>query len=163
MATPLGHRFAGLAVADQLDAEEESLATNLADQRVFSLQAQQAFEQVGADFLRILQQAFPLDDPQVLQRCGGAGGTATEGADVTEVDLAVVRLALELFEHLFCGHRAGDGGIPGRHALGHGDDVRLDAVVLVGEPLAGAAQAANHLIDVNEDVVLAADRFTAFR
>src|SRR6185312_3178725 len=41
-------------------------------------------------------------------------------------------------------------------SLGDGNDVGGDVVVLVGKHLAGAAEAVDHLIDVQKDVVLPA-------
>ena len=57
---------------------------------------------------------------------------------------------------LSCACRAPANGKPRRDALGHADDVGLDAVVLDGEHLAGAAEAALHLVGDEQDPVLPA-------
>ena len=49
-----------------------------------------------------------------------------------------------------------ENGKPAGDALGHADDVGLDAVVLDGEHLAGATEAALHLVGDEQDAVLPA-------
>ena len=66
------------------------------------------------------------------------------------------RLAVEAVEHAVLHHRRGDGQVGARDALGDRDDVGRDVVVLVGEHLAGAAEAVDHLVDVQKDIVFAA-------
>ena len=64
---------------------------------------------------------------------------------------------LEHVEHPLGGDAAGDGGVAGGDAFGHGHEVRFDPVVLIAEPFPGAAHAADNLVDVKQDVVFAAD------
>ena len=73
---------------------------------------------------------------------GDAGGTGDGVAAVR----AAHRAGQALVPQLLAG---GDGGqrIARGDALGDGHDVRLDAVVLVAEPLAGAAHAGLDLVD----------------
>ncbi len=64
-------------------------------------------------------------------------------------------------------HQAAHGDVAGGQALGDGQGVRLEAEVLVGEPLAGTAEAADHFVGAQQHVVLTADaldfRPVAFR
>src|SRR5690606_5971267 len=53
--------------------------------------------------------------------------------------------------------QAGADGHARAQALGQGHDVRLDAGVLVGEPLAGAADATLHLVEHEQPVLLVAE------
>ena len=48
--------------------------------------------------------------------------------------------------------------VPGRDALGEGDDVRLEAEAAAREPVSDAAEAADHLVRDEEDAALTADR-----
>ena len=50
---------------------------------------------------------------------------------------------------------AAERDVAGGDALGEGDDVRGDAVLLHAEHRAGAAEAADHLVEDEQDVVLA--------
>ena len=73
---------------------------------------------------------------------------------------AVGELAALLDQHVrhpVRDHRAAERLVAGGDALGDRHEVRLDAEVLAAEPLAGAAETADHLVGDQQDPVLAAD------
>src|SRR5205814_10674474 len=74
---------------------------------------------------------------------GGGDGVASEGGAVAAV---VPFHDVVLGDEGAQGHAGGD-------ALGHRDDVRLQAEVLAGEHPAGATHAALHLVGDQEDAV----------
>ena len=105
----------------------------------------------------IAQQVLVFDDAHVLDRRSRTGGAATKGRDVAEI---VHRIRGVVFEHVkdfLGGDHAGNRRIARGHAFGHGHEVRLDAVLLVSEPGAGSANAADNLVDMQQDVVFLAD------
>ena len=53
--------------------------------------------------------------------------------------------------------RAPRGAYPLENALGHGDEIGLDVEVLEAEPFARPAEAADHLVEDEEDAVAGAD------
>lgn len=83
------------------------------------------------------QQPLVLDDPHVLDGGDGTRGAAAEGRDVAEIAHAVLGRVLEHLEDALGRHRAGDRRIARGQALGHGDEIGLDAMVLIAEPGAG--------------------------
>ena len=153
----LVHRFLGVTVRDQFGTAEQPKPAHIADHAVLFLQGQKVVDQLRAPRGGVLQKAFFFDDGHVFQRRRRAGGAAAEGGDVAEIVQGIVCVVLEHRKDLFGRHHAGDGGIARGHALGHGHEVGLDAVVLIAEPGAGAPDAADHLVDVQEDVVFLAD------
>ena len=98
----------------------------------------------GVDVVEETRLAHHLDG---RQRRRAAHRVAAVGAAVAAGRPLVVELAASAER----GERE-----PAGDALGHADDVGLDAVVLDGEHLAGAAEAALHLVGDEQDAVLAA-------
>ena len=125
-------------------------------------QALEAFEEAVAHLRAVFEQVFTFDDFDVGQSRSGTGGAAAEGGDVAEVGVGIGRVVDEVLEDLFGRHGAGDGSVAGSDALSHRDDVGLDVEVLVAEPLAGTAKAANDFVDDQEQFVLVADLTDGF-
>src|SRR5579871_415274 len=150
-------RLACLSILNQLRAAEESESAHIADHRVTLLKLAQVSHQTRAHRERVLEQALVLDDAHVLERRGGSGGAAAEGRDVAKVGKRIARIILEEVEHGLGGHHAGNSGIARGDAFRHGHEIGLDAVMLIAEPFARAADATDDLIDVQQDMVPAAD------
>ena len=106
----------------------------------------------------VFQQPLFFNDLHVFDCRHRPGGAAAKGGDIAEIVHLVGRIVLEHLEHLFGGDADGNRRIARGHALGHGDEIRLDAVMLIAEPLgSGAPDPADHLVDMQQDVVFAAD------
>ena len=100
---------------------------------------------------RSLDQAILLVDIDDRQCRGAAHGMAVVGQAATEGLVGEgIRDALP---HRHRSQRQVGGG----QALGHGEDVRDDAPMVDGEPLAGATEAAHHLVGDHHDAVAVAD------
>jgi putative spermidine/putrescine transport system permease protein len=140
----------------QFGPAEQPLAAHMPDHACLSWSA---FE-VGRSAARPSRWCSPaglfLDDRHVLERRRRPRGAAAEGRDVAEV-VHRIGVVLEHLEHLLGRHHAGDRGIARGHALGHRHEIGLDPVMLIAEPFAGAAHAADDLVDMQQDVVFAAD------
>ena len=143
----------GRLVLDQLDRAEEAVAANLADDRVVG-QAPEPLGQVGPGLVADLRdQAFLLDDAQVLQGDGAGHGMAGVGEAVEE-------LAAFLDQGLgdpLADHDRGERQVAGGDALGQGHEVGPDVEELAGEPGARAPEARDHLVGDQQHVVLLAD------
>ena len=147
------HRFLGGAVRHQFGAAEQALAAHIANNGVLGFQPFQPFHQVSALFQDVVQQAFFLDDANVFQTRRRASRAAAKGGNVAEVIHRIVRVFLEHVEHFFRGHGAGNRSIARRHAFGHGHEIRLNAIILIAKPGAGAAQTTDHFVDMQQDIV----------
>ncbi len=146
-----------MAVLDQFGADKQPLAANFADHRVFFLKRQQVVKQPMAHRLGVVDQLLVFDDPHVFQRrCRPCRATA-EGRDIAEIGHRVARVVLELVEHCFRRHCTGNRRIARGDTLGHGHEIGLDAVMLIAEPGAGATDTADHFIDMQQNIVFAAD------
>jgi len=118
----------------------------------FSASGSRVLRSATSSAPRNRQEVLALDDGHVFHRRRRARGAAAEGGDVAEVVEVVGSVVLEHVKHLFGGHAARNGGVAGGHAFGHGHDVGLDAVMLVAEPCAGAADAADDFVDVQQHI-----------
>ena len=125
-------------VADQLDAEHQAHAADLADQGVALLELEEPGLEVAADASGVPLDVLGVDDFEGGQPLGHRDGVAAEGV---EVDAVL--------------HRPGDLGAGDAGAergavadpLGHRDEVGRDAPVLEApEVLAGAAEAGLDLV-----------------
>ena len=131
----------------ELDADPEAFAADFGDVR-----AAEIFEEVDrvvAEFGGAGGEVFVDDDAE-----GGAGDGA--GERVAAEGAAMVA-GVEDAEDLARGEDGGDGVEAAGERLANDDDVGRDVFVLVGEELAGAAEAGLNLVEHEEDVVLAAD------
>ena len=66
-------------------------------------------------------------------------------------------LGQERLHHPVAGDHGADRGVRGREPLGAGDDVRPDVVALGREPVADPAEAGDHLVGREQDVVAVAE------
>ena len=98
----------------------------------------------------------------MLARAAAGPEVQPPKVEMSEVGVGIGRVVDEVLEDLFGRHGAGDGSVAGSDALSHRDDVGLDVEVLVAEPLAGTAKAANDFVDDQEQFVLVADLADGF-
>src|SRR5512144_1770899 len=148
----LADRLAGLPVLDQLDPEQQTPATHLADGAVLLLEALELGEHDRAHPVRVLDQVLVEDD---LER-----GEPRRGG---ERIAAVARRA-----EAWIGPRLGGGqGVGGDHAgereaashpLAHRHDVGHDALVVGAPHRAGAAEPGDHLVGEEQRPVIAGHR-----
>src|SRR6266849_9618157 len=146
-AAQVGGFFLSALVADDFDADHETAAANVAHDFEFFGPVGHAREEIVAHAARVLF-VLGFDEFHGGERGGDAHGIAAERAAV-RAGLPGVHDAAARDE---CaeGHAAGD-------ALGATENVRLDAGMLAGTPLARAAHAALHFVDHEHDAVLAAN------
>src|SRR5258708_6025135 len=94
------------------------------------------------------EEAVFLDGFDGGKRGGAGSGVAAEGS-AESADAGGI--------HDFGAAGYGGDGHATAEGFGHGDQIRLDAEVLGGEPFAGAGEAGLHFVGDEEDAVLAAD------
>src|SRR5258708_14627141 len=94
------------------------------------------------------EEAVFLDGFDGGKRGGAGSGVAAEGP-AESADAGGI--------HNFGAAGYGGDGHATAEGFGHGDQIRLDAEVLGGEPFAGAGEAGLHFVGDEEDAVLAAD------
>ena len=150
-------RLFGATVGHQFGPAEQPLAAHVTDHPVLVLQRRQVLHQPRAHLQRVVQKALVFDDPHILDCRSGPRGTAAKRRDVAEIGQGIGGVILEHLEHRLGGHRAGNRRVARRHALGHRDEIRLHPVMLIAEPGPGAPDAADHFVDVQQDVVAFAD------
>ena len=150
----IGEAFATGFVLGELQGGDQADALNITHQRVLAEGLAQQRLQVRA------RVGFhPSDDlliTQCLQRGDGHGG----GYRVAGIGQAVGEHAALIDQRrsdAFAQHQATHGDVTRSQALSDGQGVRLEIEVLVGEPFAGAAKAANHFVGAQQHVVLPAD------
>src|SRR5918997_4933649 len=151
---PGARRLPALLVLDDLDAVQEALPPDLPDVREVFEPGERSAEllaHLGGPF----DQPLFLEDLEVSDGDGACRGVAAECVDVAEA--AVLFRAPELLEELALDGGRRQGHVGARYHLRHRDDVGLYAVVLVAEPLAGAAEAADHLVHDEHDAGPLAD------
>ena len=118
------------------------------------LQRLQLTLQVGAHLLGVGDEVLTLDDLDVGQGDGAGDRVHAEG---DAADQRVRGVALEGGGDLVGGEGRADGGVARGELLGDGHQVGLDGVALDREPLARAAEAVDHLVGDEHDVVLVAE------
>ena len=133
---------------DQLDRDHEAEPARVADRRVAARETAQAGEELVAARAGVGHESLVLDD---VER--GVGGGARH--DVAAVR-AAVRARLPGRHHLRPCQDPRQRQ-PRRDALGHDQDVRLDAPVLDREHLAGPPEPGLDLVGDEQDAVLAGD------
>src|SRR5216683_2799863 len=144
----LHERFAdGARRGVQLDGDPEAAATDFADVRADNLS--EAVEEESAEFGGAFGEALFDEDLEGGAGDGAGHGVAAEGA-------AVVARAQDA-EDLARGEDCGDGIETASEGFADDEDVGGDALVHVGEELAGAAEAGLDLVGHEEDAVLLAD------
>ena len=124
------------------------------DQAV-GLEAAQPVGQARADDQRPVEQALALDDVQVGQAGGRRGGVARVGVAVAEDEVGV-----GLQRRAWTGPPTttpAQRDVARGHALGEGDQVGADAVVLGAEPAPEPAEGADDLVDDEEGAVVVAE------
>ena len=141
----------GRLVPDQFDAGDQADSPDLADQVAASELAQPRLEPVlhaadmGAD-IHLAVDLLGLDGDGRGDRMAGIGIAVAERADP--------RAGLDHGGPDFLVHQQGrDRQVGGRQRLRRGNHVRLDIEGLAAPGVAGAVEAADHLVDDHEDVV----------
>src|SRR6185437_11725104 len=130
--------------AVELNADEEALAANLLDVR--AADALDEVHRVGAEFRGALGELLVDDDAQRGARYGAGERVAAEGGTVVAV--------MDKAEDLARAEHRGDGIEPAGERLADDEHVRRDALMHVGEELAGAAKAGLDLVEHEQNVVL---------
>ncbi len=143
------------AVLDELDADQEPLAADVAD-RLVAHQSTCPVEEISADIRRPVGELFGLHDLDVAQGDRSCGRVAAIGVDLGHLPVGG-RIAVKAVEHLVLYHRRGNRQVGAGNALGDGDDIGRHAIMLVREHLAGAAEAVDDLVHVQKDAVFAAE------
>src|SRR5580698_10487563 len=133
-------RFARGFIFHQLDADHEAASAHIANERVRLLPTLKALEDLSADAGGVVDGAV-AEDFHGGKRSRDADRVAAEGRRVG---------AGHPIHDFGTGHANAKGHAAG-YAFGHADDVGLDAGVLDGPPLAGAARAALHFVGDEED------------
>ena len=140
-------RLLGVAVGDQLHGDHRAAAADLADLGVSLGQAVQSVREDSAHGPRARPQVLGFhrldrrERRRARDRFAAIGAAQPTGVDGVH-DLGATGDGRQR-------HTAGN-------ALGGGDEVGHDALVVTGEPVAGPAEAGLHLVGDEEDVVLAA-------
>ena len=129
----------------ELGADHQPEPAHLGDDVVLVLQLADAGLQLLAAGVHVGQERRIGHELDGGQRRRAAHRVAAVGAAVAAGRPLVVELAT--------GAERGEREAAG-DALGHADDVGLDAVVVDGEHLAGATEAALHLVGDEQDAVL---------
>ena len=145
----LGGVRLGGAGADELDRDHGAAAADLADARVLGLRPLQGGPDHGLDPPRAPGQVLVDEHVHRGQRRGAGDGVAAVGA----AQPARVHGVHELGAADDRGQRHAVG-----QALGHGDEVGPDALVVEGEQVAGAAEPGLDLVGDEQHAVLAAPR-----
>ena len=135
--------FLGLLIADQLDANHQPSAANVADDRVLLLQVAEAVHEVLADGRGVLH-VLLLQKADRDQRRGACHRVAAERAGVR---------ARRPAHDVLAGARDPERKTGG-DALGDVDDVAGDVEVLGGEHLARPPHAGLHFVQHQHDAVL---------
>src|ERR1700728_2847937 len=135
--------FPGLLILHDFDADHEAASTDVANDGMFCRPVVQAREHLLALSFSV-GEALALEDVDGRERGGDADGVAAEGGGVGA---------------RFPVHDGGAGHADaerhaGGDAFGHADDVGLDAGVLDGPPLTGAACAGLYFVGDQQDAVL---------
>ena len=127
----------------ELDADHQATATDFLDAGQF----EQFADEVVADLLRVVHQMLRFHDVEHGDGSGAGQMVAAEGRAEHPV---------RRFEHGAYQDRAHREAVG--DALGHGDDVRTDAGVLVGEELPATAVAGLDFVENQHRFVLGAER-----
>ena len=104
---------------------------------------------MGAEHAALLHQPFVADHVQRLEPNRGGERIAAEGR--------AVRAGREDVHDLAAGDKGGHRQHPAAERLAQDQAVGTDALVLEGEPRAGAAQAGLHLVEDQQHAVCVAD------
>ena len=129
------------------DGVQETLAAHLLDEgrlEVAHLLAENLSEAVG-----ILHQAFLLDDLQ--------GGDGDLGGDGVAAEGGTVLAGLDVEHDVVVGQHGADRHHAATEGLAQNDDVGTHTLVVAGQHLAGAGNAALHLVGHEQNVVFLAD------
>ena len=152
--TPIGARERGarFAIRDELEADQQASAANLADVRVVG----EALVQQGSEAVALpcacLDQALLLEDPEHLAGNGGADGMVRVREPVDEAGAVQDGVANG------SGRRdEAEWEIARGRTLGTDEDVGPDAPVIDAEPRAGAPEGGHHLVGDQQDAVPLAD------
>src|SRR6185312_3636707 len=142
-----GRSGPGLFIGDDFYADHEATAADIAHQFVFCGPISEALEHVVANFGGVFQQALVFDHVERSESSGQADGIASEGGGVGAGDPV----------HDFGAAHGDAERHAGGNALGDADDIGLDAGMLDGPPLSGAARAALHFVHNQQNSVAVAD------
>lgn len=138
--------FLGLLVLDDFDTDHQPGTPGVSDNRAGVGDPLQLGEQVVSDILGVLGQLFPFDGLEHLH--AGPADNVASACGVEEVEVGH-------FSNLLPSDHCSQGE-PVADALGHGDDVRLEIVVLVAPELgADPAEASLHLVGDDQASVAA--------
>ncbi|CAM2153920.1 hypothetical protein PT2222_20340 [Paraburkholderia tropica] len=146
----------GLAVRLHVDSREHPVAAYIGDDGQFG-QRCDLFEEIAGKRLRAFEQALVAINVE-RGECGGARDRMRgPGIAVEELDRAVRgavhNRVVDVIRHSDGRHRHGAVG----DRLGHGDEIGRHAETLRRERFAGAPEAADHLVEYQQNAVRRAD------
>ena len=130
---------------DELDRDHQAEAARVPDRRVLAGEAAEAGQELIAALTGVRDQPLLLDDIERRVGCGARDDVAAVGA--------AVGARLPRGHELRPGQDPGQWQ-PGRDALGHDQDVRLDVPVPDREHLAGPPEPGLDLVGDEQDAVL---------
>ena len=142
----------GVLVGRRRDRPHPADAAGVADDAVGGERLQAAAEAV-LDVLGPLDETFATDDLEVLQAGRARRGVAGVGEAVAQEEVGV---ALQRGGGGGADEHAAEREVARRDLLGEGGQVGRDAVVVGGEPAAGAAEAGDDLVEDEVRAVLVA-------
>lgn len=138
-----GEGFLGRAVGNELDPHKETASANVADLRVIAETVAQRVGEVGALAADIGEEIVALDHLLHRER-------RSAGHGMGEVDLVMLGKARDLSEYIedALAEQGGAGGLVAAAAiLGDSEQFGRDAVLFLSMAGAGAAHAANRLVE----------------
>src|SRR6185312_4014965 len=143
------------AILHQFDTQEQPLAADIADDLV-PHEGAETIQQIGAGIRGAVGEMFGLHDLYIAQSNRRGDRMTAVRIDLTNLTIQR-RIAIEAVKHAVLYYRCGNRHVRTGDALGDGDKIGRHAIMLKPEHLAGTAEAVDHLIDVQQDTVFAAE------
>src|ERR1017187_806306 len=146
-------QFFGLEIANQLDANHQSLAADVADELVLLLELHQPRQHHRANLARVLDQMLFLNRANRLRHRHRRERISA----VARRRRARLREWLRLAQFVTQQHAR--NRISGTHSLADGDDIRANAAVLDAPPFSGPSEAGDHFVGDQQRAEILGHRF----
>src|SRR6266699_2565162 len=138
-------------VLNELQSAEESFVTNVAHATILLLHGFEAWREIASLSFNVGKDFFFFVDLQIGYRCGATHRMAAIS------ESAPKHVGLEIFCDGVRNNHHTERKITARETLGAGHDVGANAVMLRGEPFAGAAKSAHDFVVDQKDAVFVAE------